>query len=637
MEGAPELNHRGVFTNEVQNHVPSEAGSSDNYQRLVGERHLLASSPVGDQMERGPQENTYNSEQTSVQNESVHRESEREYIYESSDGEYEGHIRDGDNERYNRENRIVREHSLSEEAAEDSRPRSHLQYPEISLRRDIIKRRRITVGCGSQIRSVQHVSTKMGEVLERTNTMARGSQHEIPEQSQLVIISFNCENFQSELIKDLISQYTNDSTAGVIFCGQESWLYDFPNTFKSEMSRDFDCVHESAMNLNNPQSKGRPYGGIFFLIPKTIAYSISYTNPRCLAITLTNYDILLCNVYIPYDNSRKSVQHNLEDIMETIGHISAAHEISGTTDCIMTGDFNCSPLDFSKRGEALASFLNSHNYEDEDLLHYSDSEYSLHHSQRLIDRFVTTPSVSKLVQKVAVHKHYSASAHYPIVAKLTLPRMNNIASPPTESKPTLLWKKASQSALNSYSRLCQKECAKLLKHYENNLVTDFELHEKLIHILENSAEICIPKAKNKGIKRHNIPFWRERMSHVQKEVDRWVLLRDFHGGKHHCPEVIKDQLRRAKLQYKRQLRELRRDVEASIADRTTTSNCFNKQFRKPKSTPPAMVDGCSKSEQPDMWRKHFKSVFKAEETPHNGNLCDCIDEMISVENPSPFF
>ena len=125
------------------------------------------------------------------------------------------------------------------------------------------------------------------------------------------------------------------------------------------------------------------------------------------------------------------------------------------------------------------------------------------------------------------------------------------------------------------------------------------------------------------------------MSHVQKEVDRWVLLRDFHGGKHHCPEVIKDQLRRAKLQYKRQLRELRRDVEASIADRTTTSNCFNKQFRKPKSTPPAMVDGCSKSEQPDMWRKHFKSVFKAEETPYNGNLCDCIDEMIAVENPLP--
>ena len=48
-----------------------------------------------------------------------------------------------------------------------------------------------------------------------------------------------------------------------------------------------------------------------------------------------------------------------------------------------------------------------------------------------------------------------------------------------------------------------------------------------------------------------------------------------------------------------------------------------------------MVDGCSKSEQPDMWRKHFKSVFKAEETPYNGNLCDCIDEMIAVENPPP--
>ena len=36
-----------------------------------------------------------------------------------------------------------------------------------------------------------------------------------------------------------------------------------------------------------------------------------------------------------------------------------------------------------------------------------------------------------------------------------------------------------------------------------------------------------------------------------------------------------------------------------------------------------------------MWREHYKTVFKAEETPYNGDLCKKVDEMMSSQNSVP--
>ena len=109
----------------------------------------------------------------------------------------------------------------------------------------------------------------------------------------------------------------------------------------------------------------------------------------------------------------------------------------------------------------------------------------------------------------------------------------------------------------------------------------------------------------------------------------------FYGNRN-CPEGIKQQLRMAKGQYKRQLRALRREINSNIADSTTANNCFNRMFRKTQQPPPAVIDGHTRDNQPQMWRDHFKNVFKAEEFPHNGEICSDIHVSDNELNFTPF-
>ena len=114
------------------------------------------------------------------------------------------------------------------------------------------------------------------------------------------------------------------------------------------------------MDPSKPRGQGRPYGGLFCIIPKNIAFKTCYLNERCISVLLTDYDYLLSNVYLPYNDSRKTVDENVELMSQAIGHITAAHDLyCNTSGRMIIGDFNVSPNDFSKRAELVAKFLNT--------------------------------------------------------------------------------------------------------------------------------------------------------------------------------------------------------------------------------------------------------------------------------------
>ena len=146
--------------------------------------------------------------------------------------------------------------------------------------------------------------------------------------------------------------------------------------------------------------------------------------------------------------------------------------------------------------------------------------------------------------------------------------------------------------------------------------------------LNDAAWKCIPKYDpSKTKNRHNIPLWRERMGSYKHDVDYWQQMQFLHGGKHRCPVPIKDQLRMAKSRYRHQFRLLRREIECIIADSTTAKNCSKQLFRQPKAASPALIEGCSKSAQPAMWREHFMGVFKGNDSPfENDMLKDTVSE-----------
>ena len=142
----------------------------------------------------------------------------------------------------------------------------------------------------------------------------------------------------------------------MILALQETWLYNIPKSFRKEFENQYYIIHETAMKKNAARKKGRPYGGIAFIISKAIPFKIKYKHNRCLSILLTKESLLVNNIYLPANDSRFTADFNREKLMEALGHFDAVHESSRETlDCITLGDFNST----KKRKIAVPDLLKS--------------------------------------------------------------------------------------------------------------------------------------------------------------------------------------------------------------------------------------------------------------------------------------
>ena len=430
-------------------------------------------------------------------------------------------------------------------------------------------------------------------------------------------------------MKNLINDISENHTKNVVICCQETWKYNLPNNFKKQFCNKYHFIHQSAMDAGTAQRRGRPFGGVCFIISKAVAFKVIYSNARCISIVLSDYNILLNNVYLPFNDSRKSSEQNLENMLEALGHLDAAHNLSTETiDNITLGDFNVSPNDTTQRACLITQWLRDHSYENIDLNYLPPNEYS-HKSGRLIDRFVSTTHIGNDVENVKILKEHLSSDHFPIVASI---RANISQTVAHKKNPYINWNKASKKSIESYSRLCNKKCKVSLEKYNNGEINGVELYGDLINNLEVSAQTCLPKTDpNKTPRRHNIPMWRERMSSFKHEVDYWLQLQFLHGGPNNCGEFIQRQVRLSKSRYRRQFRILRREIEINVAESTTLQNCFKRLTSHPKSAQPAKIDGHSIAEQPAMWHKHLREVYKAEDTPYNGNLLQHVNSLINID------
>ena len=109
-------------------------------------------------------------------------------------------------------------------------------------------------------------------------------------------------------MKKMMEDLSNSHTKDIIISCQETWRFDLPQQFRKEFSNNYNIIHESAMNKNIARKRGRPYGGVCFIISKSIAFTTVYTYSRCWSILLTDQNILLNDIYIPYDDSRKTTE-----------------------------------------------------------------------------------------------------------------------------------------------------------------------------------------------------------------------------------------------------------------------------------------------------------------------------------------
>ena len=449
----------------------------------------------------------------------------------------------------------------------------------------------------------------------------------------MVISSFNCEGWDTQVIENMMFELSKDHSQKIILCLQETWRYEVPRAFEKRMKDKYDFIHISSMDSSLPRSRGRPFGGICMIISKDIDYELHYSDTRCQSIILLEHRTLVTNVYLPYDNARISADENTENYTQAVSHLIASHHLADDILCSITvGDVNCAPTDLSDRAEIWAQFLNDHNYEDADLLFYDENVFTHNRSGRLIDRLVISanPTIAS-VEKVEVNMKFVSSDHFPLVAEVSLQK---IASKPPEalSPPRLNWKKASVRALDSYNNLANKLCANSLVKFYTGTIDGPVLYTETVNNLATAAEKCIPKfKKNENRPNHNIPMWRERMSTFQANVDFWLQSQFLQGGPSRCHPYIRQQLRIARAQYKRQHRALRREIRGSISDCTTRQNCHKVLFGKRKAPQPSIIDGHTREGQPMMWREFYKESYNAEETPYSGDLLDGIDNKLLTQ------
>ena len=429
-------------------------------------------------------------------------------------------------------------------------------------------------------------------------------------------------------MRQVIEDVSHNHTKDIILALQETWRYEIPSSFKKQYQDRYYFLHESAMKKNKSKRKGRPHGGIAFIISRSVAFQIKYSNCRCLSILLSAHKILINNVYLPAQDSRILVEEQIEKLMEALGHFEAAHEgTNETVDCITLGDFNSSPYDNNERSRLIKSALENQSYDTQtDTRFLAPSEYT-HEKGRLIDRIVATSSISNRISAVSIPHTYYESDHFAIVAEMNV--RNELADQEPEKKPSFCWSKASEKAIFSYSKLLQKECTKLMKKFDKNEINGAELYSEIVENMHKAAITCIPKYSSTEKKRHDIPMWRQRMMSFKTDVEYWTQLQFLHGGPNNCPPIIKQQLRLSKSRYRHQIRQLRREIEVKLAEKTTLRNCHKQLFKKTKSPAPAMIEGHSRPAQPVMWRSHFHEVFNAEEAPYDGDLLEDIHAKIT--------
>ena len=437
-------------------------------------------------------------------------------------------------------------------------------------------------------------------------------------------------------MKNLIEEISESHSKPVILACQETWKYALPVQFKNELSDQYHFIHEPGMNSSKARKKGRPFGGVAFIISKSVAFKVKHINCRCLSILLTEYNILVNNIYLPANDSRIGIEQNLEQMSEAIGHLDAAHNLTNeTADCITLGDFNVDANDATRRSQIVQDSLHRHSYDLEyELQQKNENEYS-HSSGRTIDRILSTKSLGGCLNNIKILRQYLDSDHHPVVSSLNV--TSDDYNENTEAEPYISWKKASDQALFSYSMLCQGKCAASLEKFQKGEINGADLYEEVVNNMSTAAKTCIPKVNpGKTPNRHNIPMWRERMSAYKLDVDYWLQVQFINGGPRRCASYIREELRISKSRYRHQLRKLRREIEINIAENVTVQNCHRRLFKKPKIAQPAAIDGHSRPAQPAMWRNHFREVFSADEQPYSGNILHDISNKFDNDHVSSF-
>ncbi len=349
-------------------------------------------------------------------------------------------------------------------------------------------------------------------------------------QEPLKICSLNCHGLKGNVmyLDYLLSKYK------VLFLN-EHWILEKEKFIFEKLCKNHNLFFQSAQTHIN--SKGRPYGGLAWVISKdikTINIEFISANLSFLEVEVNNFPFIFIGVYAFYNNNTIENFFNQEILFENCKQLVLGHS---TKNIFILGDFNCDPYRNNKFDKMFISFIDSNNLEILSILHTQLTPYSFNtgHNKSLIDHIAAAKSNLKCITPIcniiddSLYSSYcpdsiSLSDHCTIELNLyfdevseSVKTQNNLL---TEIKQTPNWKneKTANKFMNNLDTILaniyinQDSFYSLNEHDKQNWID--RLYSDITTSLRTSVEsVCL---KNKQEKNQN--WWSDELLDIKNKI-----------------------------------------------------------------------------------------------------------------------
>ena len=274
---------------------------------------------------------------------------------------------------------------------------------------------------------------------------------------KLRIVSYNCRGIKSSL--PVIHELCTDND---IVLPQETLLWRHNLHFINSIHSDCYAGGCTSVDSSERVVMGRPYGGLWILWRKPLGPFVTlkqYTE-RIICIEVKgSTNLLLLNVYLPYDNNKCE---SLDNYMQILAEISAIIQNGSTQEVVIMGDFNA---DFKRRfAQKLRTFANENELHISDgILPGFDSYFytyisEAHSSVPWLDHVVCTGTSNRKIVSCSILDGLAVRDHMPlniIYSYSCDADINNV--PQNESAcnimPSVNWSSATDEQLLEYNLL----------------------------------------------------------------------------------------------------------------------------------------------------------------------------------------
>ena len=446
----------------------------------------------------------------------------------------------------------------------------------------------------------------------------------------LRIVSYNCRSIKNSRldVSKLCELYD-------IVILQEHWLPKQELSYLNEIDENFISISSSPVDLSSKLLKGRPYGGLSFLIKKQIypLIKIVETNSdsfKCIQIKTTIDYISIFNCYLPHYDGGK----NLEAYINLLGEINSFIVEINCSNSILMGDFNChlnTPL-FNE----LVDYCNDNNLilSDVKILGENSSTYTyvsdMSSMTRWLDHIICSQNVYKMIKSIRILHEFILSDHRPIDIVLSIEMHSNLNYYNIDSEKNshnLDWSTINEDKCRSYKQ-------ETLKQFNGIYIPDsikyLECNDRLV--IENNIDYYYNEIMNKlrisgnsvsrndarnNIKYGQLPGWNDFVKEHHSAARQSYLIWCTHDKPRQGP--IHRAMCLTRSRFKLAFRECKRNQDQIINDKIAEkflekdSKSFWKEINKLNkhklNLPDSIESVTGNTNIANFWKNEFKSIL----------------------------